>query len=161
MFAINGTVYGCLDATGKRFLLGKRSVCIGSRRVESVMVTGELAAYGLEACGVDTGFTQVVVRRLSDGKQLLADPAITGPLGPESYEAIGSLVLKSDGAVAWIALGHSIVSQGAQRREVHSATAASQKLLDAGRTINPGSLRLHGSTLTWSDGAKTRSATLN
>jgi hypothetical protein len=37
---------------------------------------------------------------------------------------------------------------------------ANRRLLDSGTGIVPTSLRLHGSTLSWRDGASTRTATL-
>jgi hypothetical protein len=161
VYQLNGSVYGCADPAGKAYRLGTASTCIGSPRVDHVAVSGKLAAYGRELCGVDTGRTELVVRRLTDGKPLLSEPAITGVLGVESYEAIGSLALRSDGSVAWIATGHSIVGNGSPRTEVHSADQGGQKLLDSGATIVLGSLQLHGSTLTWKHGGSTRTAPLH
>lgn len=123
-------------------------------------VAGEFAAYGVEECGVDTGSTQVVVRRLSDGKRL-RDAAATTPPGVESYQSVSSLVLKADGAVAWIGDGRSIVRRG-HKIEVYKAdSGGSVRLLDSGLAIAPGSLRLHGSKLTWTHGAAVRTATLS
>jgi hypothetical protein len=116
-------------------------------------------AYGLESCGVDTGSSSVIVRRLSDGRQLRVLPATTNRLAPESYQLVGSIVVKTDGAVAWIAAARSIVRQSADE-EVHRADRRGQRELDSGTSINSGSMRLHGSTLTWRHGAATRSATL-
>jgi hypothetical protein len=153
VYSLNGKVYGC--AGPKQYLLGRASLCIGSARVGPVVIAGRLAAYGLERCGVDTGFTEVIVRSLADGRQRSSAAAITGPLRPESYESVGSLVLRPDGAVAWIADGRSIVG-GPARIEVHKGMA----LLDTGGGIALGSLKLHGSKLTWKHGPKTRTASL-
>jgi hypothetical protein len=81
--------------------------------------------------------------------------AVTGPGLVESYQSINSLIVTPKGAVAWIATDSSIVGHG-RRLEVH----ANRRLLDSGTAIVPTSLRLHGSTLSWRDGASTRTATL-
>ena len=124
-----------------------------------MIVTGELSAYALQRCGVDTGATLVIVRRLSDGKQLRSFAATSTGL-PEGFQSVRSLALKSDGAVAWIGLVSSVVGR---RRviEVHKADANRAAVtLDSGPAVDPGSLRLHGSRLSWTHGTATRSATL-
>jgi hypothetical protein len=102
------------------------------------------------------------VRRLSDGTQLHSLPA-TGPVGgrvgPESFQNVDSLVLRADGGVPWIATGSSIVG-GRRLIEVRKADRSGAGLLDSGRAIVSGSLRLHGSKLTWKHGGQVRSATL-
>jgi hypothetical protein len=161
VFSQGAFVYGCSQRTGRRSRLGRSTLCIGAERVGPVAVAGDDAAYGLERCGVDTGFTQVVVKRLTDGRELRNDAAITGPLGVESYEAVASLVVKGDGSVAWIASGRSIVGKGPSPVEVHQHDAHRLALLDSGPGIVQASLRLHGSKLTWKHGAAVRSATLD
>jgi hypothetical protein len=147
-------VYGCTGA--KQYRLGNATNCPRAALVRPVTVAGAVAAYGLEQCGVDTGSTEVIVRSLSSGKQLSADAATTGLQRPESYQAVGSLVLKGDGAVAWIAEAHSIVG-GGQLIEVHRHG----RLLDSGPAIALGSLRLRGSRLSWRHGSKIRTSTLS
>jgi hypothetical protein len=158
-FSRGGVVYACLVRTSKLYRLGRVDTCIGTDRAGPVVLARELVAYGLERCGIDTGFTQVIVLRLSDGKRLRAEAALTGPLGPESYVTVTALVLKADGAAAWIASGQSLGTHG-RLREVNRAERAGRALLDSGLAIDPGSLRLHGSTLTWKRGRTTRSASL-
>jgi hypothetical protein len=160
VFALHETVYGCSRRSDKRYRLGRSTVCVGSERAGPVVVAGDEAAYALERCGVDTGFSAVIVRRFSDGKTLRSDPAITGKLGVESYSAVDSLVLKPDGAVAWIATGSSIIRNGAPRREVHKDDRTGQALLDSGMSVGPRSLRLRGSRATWKHGGAVRSTTL-
>jgi hypothetical protein len=160
VFALHETVYGCSKRSDKRYRLGRSKYCVGSERAGPVVVAGDDAAYALERCGVDTGFTEVVVRRFSDGKTLRSDPAITGKLGVEAHSAVDSLVLKPDGAVAWIATGSSIIRNGNPRREVHKADRAGPALLDSGLSVRPSSLRLRGSTVMWKHGTAVRSTTL-
>lgn len=160
VYVAGKTAYGCSIHGSKPYRLGQRATCLGAPRVDPVQVSGELAAYGLEQCGVDTGSTQVVLRRLTDGRRLRSAPATTSP-GVESYQSVGSLVLKSDGAVAWIGDGSSIVRH-AHKIEVYKADShGSVRLIDAGAAVAPGSLRLRGSKLTWMHGSARRAATLS
>jgi hypothetical protein len=161
VYSLGGQVYGCSGTTGKTVHLGRSSVCEGGDEIGPAAVAGELAAYGAAICGVDTGSASVVVRRLSDGKQLLSEPATTRPLGPESYQWVDSVVAKSDGAIAWIGVGNSIIGHGPLTVEVFRATAHGRALLDSGESVDPRSLRLHGSKLTWKDDGAARSATLH
>lgn len=129
----------------------------GASRIAPVAVSGTLAGYGSERCGVDTGSSEVVVRRLSDGHTLATEPATTSRLGPESYVSVSALVLAPDGAAAWISVGGSIVGH---RRlvEVHALDPRGERTLDAGSSIAPTVLRLEGATVRWRHGGVWRSA---
>jgi hypothetical protein len=153
-------VYGCSFSGGRSFRLGSTARALRESSVDPVAVAGNNAAYGVSRFGVDTVRTSVVVRRLTDGRQL-AEFAVTQTGVVEGIEAVKSLVLKGDGAVAWIGLAHSIARHG-EAIEVHAADASSStdRLLDSGPQVAPQSLRLHGSTITWQHGAATRHATL-
>lgn len=153
-------VYGCSRRGTRTFLLGQRATCIQAVRVDPVVVAGTFAAYGSERCGVDTGNTEVIVRRMSDGKTLRS-AAATSPPGVESFQSVGSLVLKRDGAVAWIGRGSSI-GLHTHKTEVYKADRhGSVQLLDAGVAIRSGSLVLNGSRLSWKHGDTLRHATLS
>jgi hypothetical protein len=160
VYALGGSVYGCSERTGRRTHLGQSRTCIGTPRVGPVAVAGDLAAYALQRCGIDTGRAQMIVRRLTDGRQLISAPAFTGALAPESYTAVDSIVLRADGAVAWIAGGSSVV-RPTRNREVHRWQHAGPSRLDASVRIAPASLRLHGSSqVSWTDSGAVRTATL-
>lgn len=135
-------------------------MCIGAVRVDHVALADNIVAYGAERCGVDAGFTTVVVRRLSDGKRLAGYDAVGGPGLVESYESIGSIVVKRNGSVAWIGSEHSIIGHGS-RIEVAAGQRGKRSTLDSGPGIVASSLRLSLSTLTWRDGATTRTASLS
>jgi hypothetical protein len=153
-------VYGCSFAVGRSFRLGNVARSIREARVQPVAVAGNDAAYGLSSFGVDTIGTEVVVRRLTDGKRLREFPATRAGV-VEGAQSVGSVVVRSDGAVAWIGVDRSIIGRGGAI-EVHAAdgSASADRVLDSGAQIVPGSLRLRGSTLTWTAGAATRHATL-
>jgi hypothetical protein len=154
------TVYGCSLPARRSFRLGTR-VIFSHSHLDHVAVAGRMVAYGLTAFGVDTGRTNVLVRRLSDGR-LLASFSATDLGFVESFSTVGSIVVKSDGAVAWIGHTSSIVGRG-RGTEVFEATvsASSPTRLDSGNAIDPASLRLDGSTLTWRHGGAARHATLH
>jgi hypothetical protein len=155
VYELGKAIYACDRRTRSTTKLGQATVCVATARVDDTALAGDVVAYGLDRCGVDTGFTTIIVRRLSDGKRLHSFAAVTGPGLVESYQSIGSLVVTAKGAVAWIATDSSIIGHG-KRTEVH----AKSRMLDSGTRIVPTSLRLHGSTLSWRDGASRRTATL-
>jgi hypothetical protein len=161
VFSWHRTVYGCIKATGKRRNLGGAGFCnLPAGRVAPVRLAGDLVAYGVETCGVDTGSSTVVVRNLATGRRLADLPAFMLSLGAESFVSVQALVLRHDGAVGWIAGGQSIVSHGPPSYEVHRFEGGTSSLLESGTAISPSSLRLAGSRMTWRDGGVTHSATL-
>jgi hypothetical protein len=160
VYALQNAVYGCADRPRRTTKLGNTTVCVAAARVDRVALAGDIVAYGVDRCGVDTGFTTVVVRRLSDGKRLAGYAAVNDPGLLESYQSIGSIVVKSDGAVAWIGAEHSIIGQGS-RIEVDGVQHGKRAVLDSGSGIVGSSLRLRGSTLTWRHASTTRTATLS
>ncbi len=160
IYLVRETVYGCAGASGKSHRLGKRGFCPLQACVGRVALAGRTAAYELDTFGVDTSSSGVVVRNLANGRVLMNRGAIWNVPGPESFESVSSIVVKRDGAVAWIAKVSSIGHPSALF-EVHRDDRQAHDLLDSGPGIAPRSLRLHGSTITWTDAGKTRSATLS
>jgi hypothetical protein len=155
-------VYGCSRANSRTYTLGSSTVGPGQTRVVAVALAGPVAAYGLSTFGVDTVSATVVVRRLTDGKQLVQRPAFVGVLPPEFTVLVESVVVKRDGAVAWIVEGGSIIS-AEKTTEVVALSHGHERLLDstAAGVIDPKSLRLRASKLTWTRGGAQRSATLS
>jgi hypothetical protein len=153
-------VFGCSFAHGRSFRLGRATRTIRESRVATVALAGVDAAYALSNFGIDTVMADVVVRRLTDGKQLRAFPATRVGV-PEGFRSVGSIAVKSDGAVAWIGVVRSIIGRrGAIEVHAADASASEDRQLDSGSQIVPQSLRLQGSTLSWRHGAATRHATL-
>lgn len=161
VYVQSGSVYGCSRASSKSYTLGSYTVGPGQTRVVAVALAGPVAAYGLSTFGVDTVSAAIVVRRLTDGKQLVQRPAFVGVLPPEFTVLVESVVVKRDGSVAWIVEGGSIIS-AEKTTEVVAVSHGQERLLDstAAGIIDPKSLRLHGSKLTWTRGGAQRSATL-
>jgi hypothetical protein len=155
------TVYGCLFRSAHSYRLGSAGFCTGSDRIGPVALSGAIAAYGIQRCGVDTGAGQAVARRLTDGAVLHIAPATSRIAGPESYQSVGSIVVKANGAVGWIGSAHSIVGHGPVVTEVHRIDSRGRAELDHGPGVAAGSLRLHGSQLNWLHSGRKRSATLS
>jgi hypothetical protein len=159
VYVLHQVVYGCSVARGRSFRLGRAERALSHSRVGPVAVAGDLAAYGLQSFGVDTVSASVVVRRLTDGAQVKQLGA-TRAVGAEAFQSIGSVVVNASGAVAWIGAEHSIVGHRSAI-EVHADGSGGDRVLDSGPNIDPASLRLHGSQLSWADGGATRHATLH
>lgn len=153
------TVYGCSSRTGRRTTLGQTSISAKDRtRLGLVRLAGSYAAFASSTFGVDSGGAEVSVVRLSDGRRVRTGQAVDQGL-VESVQSVPSLVVRSDGAVAWIGQVRSIIGRGEQL-EVHRADRRGAALLDRGADIAPRSLRLRGRRLSWRDGSSTRTSTL-
>ena len=159
VYLARGQVYGCGAGHATAFLLGERVGCLRGPLAGPFALVGARVAYGLDRCGVDTGSSMLTVQRLDTGQVLISRPALSRPVGVESYTSISRIVLSRGGAVAWIASGHSIGAHR-QRTEVEALDRHGARVLDSGATIATGSLSLSGSTVRWRDGGRARSARL-
>lgn len=153
------SVYGCVSGASRQVRLGGDGACPGSEHLGPLAVAGEVVAYASRTCGVDTASTQVIVRRLSDGRGLSSDSATELPSGPESFQSVGSIVVRASGAVAWIGASSSIATHRSVT-EVLERSGRAVRRLDHGPAIRSGSLSLHGSKLSWEHGGARRAATL-
>ena len=72
-----------------------------------------------------------------------------------------ALAVNAQGAAAWVYEQFPLdAGEGIQQREVQKGDANGFAVLDQGLGINPASLTLNGTSLTWTDGGQQRSATL-
>lgn len=102
----------------------------------------------------------VIVRDLRTGRVLHKVP--TGMPDPAHPKLVGrgeaeGIVVKSDGAVAWI---NNRVNPESQY-EVHALDKTGERVLAVGSDIDPHSLALAGGTLYWTQSGKPMSAPLN
>jgi hypothetical protein len=158
VYASGGNAYGCVAGATRSYRLGTTGYSMRAPRLEAVRVAGRIAAYGLQTSGVDTGYANVNVRRLATGTLLAQRPATTR-VGVEGFQSIDSLVLKADGAVAWIATAHSI-GMPTFIRQLQRLDERGFRLLDFGPNVAAASLTLHGSGLSWKHRTVRRTATL-
>ena len=103
----------------------------------------------------------VVVRDLRTGRMLHQVPTGTGSPLSLCFGPIATLVVKSDGAVAWIAESDKEPYEPPVLCEVYAVDDTGSRLLASSAEINPYSLALGGNTLYWTQGGKPMSATLN
>jgi hypothetical protein len=161
IYADGGSAFGCVAGGNRAYRLGAAGLghSPGSARIEAVRVAGRRAAYGLRTMGVDTGYVTVDVRVLSTGALQARRPATTRA-GVEGFQSIDSLVLKADGAVAWIATARAI-GKPKFVRQLLALDRQGFRVLDSGPSLDSTSLALHGSKLAWKHGTASRTANLH
>jgi hypothetical protein len=76
--------------------------------------------------------------------------------GNTQHNVVRALVLRANGAVAWI--GEDLTATSYEVRAVEAGGA--DRLLDSGTAVDPTSLRLAGDRLSWVSGGAARTATL-
>ncbi len=163
---------GCALGSGRSFVLGEAegkcpSTSCGPA-IGRLTLAGTIVAFersGTTEANPSIGFEGtaewfVVVRDLRNGRTLRTLP--TGVLAParNGYVGVGpttDIVVKPDGAVAWIADS----SRETGRYEVHAADQNGSRLLAVSSSIDRSSLALAGSTLYWSENGLPFSTQLN
>lgn len=153
------SVYGCAESSGRSYLLAADQSRPGQPHIGRVALAGVVAAYGETTSGVDTISAQVIVRRLDNGRTLHNAAATTRPPGPEYFESIYAVVVKADGAVAWIAHAGSILQKEAGT-EVDRIDRRGEARLDSTAAGDITGLMLRGSRLSWRHGRASKTATL-
>jgi len=158
--------YGCTYVTGRSHEIGSAPPPPeggpgGESGVLDPTLAGTVVAYA-KTVFYATGPSRrlVVVRDLRTGRVLHEVPDGT-PVKPEPGSVgngtVVALVVKSDGAVAWIV--GTDAEEGVY--QVHALDESGSRVLATRDDIVPGSLALAGSTLYWTQGGQPRSATLN
>jgi hypothetical protein len=103
---------------------------------------------------------RVVVESLRTGRVLYRVPAGSSNHNRVGFGSITSLLVKNDGAAAWI-VGNGLGDLPSTAYEVGAVEANGSRLLAESSEIEPKSLALAGSTLYWTQGGKAMSASLN
>ncbi len=146
-------LFACAKGGRRGYLLGPGLTTSpgGANGVSEITVAGPVVAYEkiFEGPEIVDGSDFVLVRNLVTGRLLHRVPAGDG--------AVDKIVVKPDGAVAWIS-----GSSGARTLKfgVWAADKSGVHLLDEGGGIEEHSLRLHGSTLSWLDNGVQKTAML-
>jgi hypothetical protein len=154
-------IFGCVLGRKHISVLGSPPECTGSGCIGlqgQPVLAGQMVAYELFSSSRPCcRSTTIQVRDLRSGRTIhrlpTGAPSREGDVGGGSASAI---VLKSDGAVAWILSGGP-----ARGNEVHVADEQGSRVLASGTDIDEHSLALAGSTLYWTQGGKPFSATLH
>jgi hypothetical protein len=133
-----------------------------------VRLAGQLVGYATDACDPDYCNTVVEVTDLRDEEYGANRETNAGPMADSE---VAAMRLRPNGSVAWVscsspfpAYGHVNRCTGATRvkKRIFAWDTRSERprLADVSRRIDPASLALHGSRLTWRHGGKTRSTRL-
>lgn len=158
--------YGCA-AHGRAYLLGHyaESSSGGGGGVYREVLAGTMVAYGKESipgaqAPSDIGSVNLVlVRNLRTGRVAHNMPTGTAPNGSANTGVgkISSMVLKSDGSVAWIAGGEASPVE----YQVRVVDRRGERLLASGADVGTQSLRLKGSRISWTQGGRRFSSPLH
>jgi hypothetical protein len=162
----NEEIYGCAYGRRRAYGLGLPYVATstGANGVRMETLAGPIAAYEAASASGAQGQAKtiswrVVVRDLRSGRVLHDVPTGTPKANPFAV-GVGrtlAIVVKSDGAVAWIAQAPPY--EGTY--QVHALDKSGSRLLASGAEVDPSSLAIGGSTLYWTQGGKPMSAPLN
>ena len=168
--------YGCSFKGKRSYLLGTPPAysSSGGSGIRLETLAGSIVAYegGSASSHYGTSWL-VIVRDLRTGKVLHSVPTGTPahPEPPRTEDGItgqdvgigpaAAIVVKSDGAVAWIVEAPNQGSGANYEYQVHAVDSTGSRVLAAGPEVEPRSLALAGSTLYWMVGGKPMSATLN
>jgi hypothetical protein len=150
-------IFAC--AHGHRsYALGRKAAFgpEGGGGISSETLAGPMVAYEKSQVAFGHDSFVILVRDLLTGRIIheapTAEAEFPGDVGKDMAEKI---VLKRDGAVAWI------VQTEANEYQIHAVDKTGNRLLAASAYIVPRSLMLKGSTLRWIQGGKPMSAVLN
>ncbi len=161
-------VHACLLSTGRpRWLTpDDQGTCsnTGCETVAAVSLAGRYVAY-YDSWSVDydnASGDSLIVLDLRSGKVVLGADTGTGAdcpgcVGGRVYPSVVRTVLRPTASVAWT---NTTDWTGPAVNEVWKTDRGGRRRLDRGTTVDPNSLRLHGSTITWTDGGSRRTASL-
>lgn len=155
---------GCVYGQTRSFVVGGVSECIGTDGAcggtDHIVLAGTMVARELSVASPVLGTKWLVeVENLRSGRVL--HKVATGITLPPNPKFVGdgpttAIVVKSDGAVAWIV----DTVQEHERYQVHAVDKSGSRILATGSDIDPNSLAIAGSTLYWTQGGTPESGTL-
>jgi len=168
-------IFGCTYGRKHTYFLGEPLPNVGTpsgiQGITLETLAGSVVAYeyassgpGRGGPGSNTGYAQwfIVVRDLRNGRVLHKIP--TGPslsLATTGSGPVTIIVVREDGAVAWIAENDHLSSRETKYYEVHALDSTGSRMLAAGPNVEPLSLALAGNTLYWTQGGKPASTALH
>ena len=162
-------IYGCARSRHRSYVLGEPPLfsSSGGGGMRDETLAGTMVAYEEITAnelpeGEGTATYLVLVRNLQNGRWV--HRAFTGVARESRYKGVGpltALVLKPDGSVAWIASVAGLSGYVPAEYEVHALDKSGSRLLASGTEIDPHSLALKGSALSWTEHEQLFSTTLN
>jgi hypothetical protein len=167
-------IFGCPRTGERSYLLGERArfSSAGGGGIVHEMLAGAVVAFEAVTGGPGsssyfndghgTGAWLVMVRDLRTGRWLHRVPTGAATIsGDRGVGPVVALVVKADGAVAWIAENAATPPGAPHEYELHALDKSGSRVLVTGTEIVPKSLALTGSTLHWTVGGKLFSAPLD
>jgi hypothetical protein len=151
-------VYLCSYRSGRRTAIGWDD-CFNANGVLLVRFTRRFVALGLWSCGPGGTSAAVELRRTRDGRRVRR---ILRPAGddPAELEVLTDLVVRGDGAIAWIVELRDSADADPRYQLRTSVAGSTGTLIAEGTDIQPHSLALAGSTIYWTQAGTPRSASL-
>jgi hypothetical protein len=134
----------------------------GGGSIDEIALAGHVVAYVVHRrVGVDTGASELIVADVAR-RFILRETAVgySVDAGLVADEDLTALVVTPAGAVAWIAARHGIPIRPAAATVYAAAPTSGVTVLDEGPKIDPASLKLTGSTLSWTDAAGVRTGAM-
>jgi hypothetical protein len=110
--------------------------------------------------GLPASEHRVVVENLRTGRVLYRVPAGVSSPARVGFGLVTTLLVKSDGAAAWI-VGNTEGDSPATTYEVGAVDGQGSRVLGESSEIEPHSLAIAGNSLHWTQGGKAMSTTLN
>jgi hypothetical protein len=159
IYSEGSVLYGCLGTRQTRLGALRGTVPFPATRVALYALSNGYAGIDRVEMGVDTFNSTVSLVSLHTGATVATAPGTTPERRPESFITVTAMVVDAKGTLAWIG-ERSAIGVPAPAYEVHALNAAHDRLLASSPTIAATSLRLHGETISWSEGGRSRSATL-
>jgi hypothetical protein len=163
-------IYGCAYRHGRSYSLGQIGECGSSEACEGIArgtltLAGPIVAYERFYAGGFAGSSEwkVAVWDLRTGRPLYEVPTGTPSAPSPGYVGVGAitaLVLKRDGAAAWIAEDNELSFGHAPFYDVEAFDYSGIRVLASGTGIGPRSLALKGSTVSWNNGYRRFAARL-
>lgn len=151
-------VFGCLKRIGQARLLNapgdQEGLWFGVDE-HALAIHAPLVAYAFTAYYFDTHATFVRVRNLNSGSTVRGCPA-GGGLAPGHIPHVVKIVLNGTGAVAWSVQGGMFGTPFA----IVVCDSAGQHVVDSGAGIEPESVLLQDSVVSWLDDGSRREARL-
>lgn len=167
----DGDIEACLEGTQVRRVLESQLDTTYTFRPPAMQLRGSMIGLATDFCDQETG-CETYVNVLDLSKTFTEKPtSINGSQGePRRLVKVGSLRFRPNGSMAWIACTENdpqvfsasrqpnCVRPGRGRKWVMRKRVGSSKaeVLDSGRQIDPSSLRLAGSRLTWKKDGRRR-----
>jgi hypothetical protein len=169
VYEVTGSPFylGCAYGHRGAYPLGAGPKCGGGgpcRGTREWTMAGTMVAYEryLNSAGTGTARDVVIVRNLDGGRIVHKLASGTPKPANAPFHAVGAgpvvgLVVKPDGAVAWI----DEAPRTSGEYEVHAVDATGSRILASGKDIDPASLALSGSALYWTQNGQPASAVLH